>query len=93
MMADPVPVVVLPLAAPGTAVGRGDRGRGGRGRGERGRNPENVRARAVASTFKGNTPDMNGHVFQCHNEAANTSHFLKTIEALLEYINKNLNFP
>jgi len=36
---------------------------------------------------------MNGHVFQCHNEAANASQFLKTIEALSEYINKNLNFP
>ena len=35
---------------------------------------------------------MNGHVFQCHNEAANASQFLKTIEALSEYINKNLNF-
>jgi len=89
-MADQVPAVVLPVAAPGAAVGRGDRGRGGHGRGQgrgrgrygrgdRGRNPKNVRAQTAASTFKGNTPDMNSHVFQCHNEAANTSQFLKTI--------------
>jgi len=32
-------------------------------------------------------------VFQCHNEAANASQFLKTIEALSEYINKNMSFP
>jgi len=81
-MAKQVPAEVLPVAAPGVAVGRGDRGRGGRGRGQgrgrygrgdRGRNPTNARARTAASTSKGNTPDMNGNVFQCHNEAANTS--------------------
>lgn len=104
-MADPAPAAPLPVAAAGAAVGRGhqgrgDRGRGGRGRergrgryGRGGRNPESVRARVATPTFKGNTPDMNGHVFQCHNEAANASQFLKTIEALSEYINKNLNFP
>ena len=44
-----------------TASGRG----GGRGRGRsgsRGRGPR------VCSTFKGNTKEMNGHVFQCFNK-------------------------
>jgi hypothetical protein len=36
---------------------------------------------------------MNGHVFQSHNENASKNQFLKTVEALSEYINKNLDFP
>jgi hypothetical protein len=75
-----------------STIGYG-RGRGRHGRDDRGRNTANARARTAASTFKGNTPDMIGHVFQCHSEAANTSQFLKTVEALSEYINKNLSFP
>ena len=35
---------------------------------------------------------MNCHVFQCHNKTPGTQQFMKTVEALLEYINKTLNY-
>ena len=44
------------------------------------------------NSFKGNTLGMNGHVFQCHNEVANNNQFLKTVEALGEYISKTLDY-
>ena len=47
----------------------------------------------VRSTFKGNTEEMNGHVFQCFNECEDKKHFSKTIEALREYIAKKLKYP
>ena len=43
------------------------------------------------SKFRGNTDDMNGHVFQTHDEASNKQQFFKTLEALQEYINKKLD--
>jgi hypothetical protein len=45
------------------------------------------------SKFKGNTTEMNGHVFQTHDESNNKQQFFKTLEALQEYINKNLEHP
>ena len=36
---------------------------------------------------------MNGHVFQCFNECEDKKHFLKTVEALGEYIAKKLKYP
>jgi len=79
-----------------TASGRG----GGRGRGRsgsRGRgNRHGSRATTiprVCSTFKGNTEEMNGHVFQCFNECEDKKQFLKTLEALGEYIAKKLKYP
>ena len=71
---------------------RGGRSRGGRG-GQRtagsagGRGPPRP-----ASTFKGNTADMNGNVFQCFNENDNKNQFSKTVEALGEYIAKNMKY-
>ena len=47
---------------------------------------------AAAEKFKGDTEDMHGHVFQCHEESRNKQQFLKTLEALYTYINKNLDF-
>jgi hypothetical protein len=51
------------------------------------------------SNFKGKTAfnesndsGMNHHVFQCHDEASNSQQFEKTLDALLEYINKELEF-
>jgi len=73
----------------GTASGRG----GGRGRGRSGSRGRGIRhgSRAtttprVCSTFKGNTEEMNGHVCQCFNECEDKKQFLKTVEALGEYI-------
>jgi hypothetical protein len=44
------------------------------------------------SSFQGNTEGMNNHVFQCHNETQDRQQFEKTVEALLEYINKELKY-
>jgi hypothetical protein len=79
-----------------TASGRG----GGRGRGRSGSrgcgNRHGSRATTtprVRSTFKGNTEEMNGHVFQCFNECEDKKQFSKTVEALGEYITKKLKYP
>jgi len=90
--------VASPLIVPnsGTASGRG----GGQGRGRsrsRGRgNCHGSRATTtprVLSTFKGNTKEMKGHVFQCFNECEDKKQFSKTVEALGEYIAKKLKYP
>ena len=47
----------------------------------------------VCSTFKGNTEEMNGHVFQCFNKCEDKKHFSKTVEALGEYIARKLKYP
>ncbi|KAL7577099.1 hypothetical protein ACA910_019703 [Epithemia clementina (nom. ined.)] len=36
---------------------------------------------------------MNGHVFQCFNETSDKKQFSKTVEALGEYVAKNMKFP
>ena len=41
-------------------------------------------------TFKGSTPEMNGHVFECHGEGTEQKQFAKTVEELQHYANKNL---
>ena len=80
----------------GTASGRGSgrgRGRSGsRGRGNR-HGSRAITTPRVCSTFKGNTEEMNGHVFQCFNECEDKKHFSKTVEALGEYIAKKLKYP
>jgi hypothetical protein len=43
--------------------------------------------------FKGNTADMNGHVFECYDERGDRTQFSKTLEALGEYAFKNLKYP
>jgi hypothetical protein len=42
------------------------------------------------NSFQGNTEGMNSHLFQCHNETQDQQQFNKTVEALCEYINKEL---
>ena len=82
-------------AVPSASTGRG-RGRGRHsGRGQRsgdrttgGRGPPGNQPKG--SVFKGNTADMNGNVFQCFNENENKNQFNKTVEALGEYIAKNM---
>ena len=41
-------------------------------------------------TFKGDTEDMNGNVFQCYEEQANRRQYAKTFEALNAYVKKKL---
>ena len=36
---------------------------------------------------------MNGHVFQCFNEGGDKNEFVKTVEALHEYIAKKITYP
>ncbi|KAI2494383.1 hypothetical protein MHU86_20155 [Fragilaria crotonensis] len=43
-------------------------------------------------TFKGDTEDMNGNVFQCYEEQADRRQYAKTIEALDAYVKKKLNY-
>ena len=74
----------------GRAGGR-ERGAGrgpGRGRGVQPRHPPRK-----TTVFKGNTDAMNGHVFQCQKETQDKSAYLKTVEALGEYISKTLDYP
>jgi len=84
------------IPSSGTASGRGS----GRGRGQSGsRGRGNQHGSRVTTTprfrptFKGNTEEMNGHVFQCFNECEDKKHFLKTVEALGEYIAKKRKYP
>jgi len=90
--------VASPLIVPSgsAASGRG----GGRGRGRSGSrgcgNCHGSRATTtprVCSTYKGNTEEMNGHVFQCFNKCEDKKQFSKTVEALGEYIVKILKYP
>ena len=89
--------VAYPSIVPssGTASGRG----GGRGRGRSGSHGRGNRhgSRAtttprVRSTFKGNTEEMKGRVFQCFNECEDKKHFSKAVEALGAYITKKLKY-
>jgi hypothetical protein len=44
-------------------------------------------------TFKGNTLEMNGHVFDCFEERGDRTQFPKTLEVLGEYAANNLKHP
>jgi hypothetical protein len=88
----------IQTASTGRGHGRGNSGpgRGGqrgsynRNNRNQGRGQRNFNAR---STFKGNTADMNGHVFECYEERGDRTQFPKTLEALGEYAAKNLKHP
>jgi tartrate dehydratase beta subunit/fumarate hydratase class I family protein len=77
--------------------GHGRGGRSGRGRGNGSRNSRERRSgashRSVVPTFKGNTDDMKGHVFQSHGENTDKQQFTKTVGMLEEHINKTFMFP
>jgi hypothetical protein len=81
----------------GRGHGRGSLGAGRSGRGSHGRNNRNQnrggRSAITRSNFKGNTTDMNGHVFECYEERGDRTQFPKTLEALGEYAAKNLKHP
>ena len=71
------------------SCGRG-RGRGSAGRFGRGGRGGSATPAIIKSSFKGNTKDMNGHVFQVHHETVDLQQFDKTVEALSEYAMKTL---
>ncbi len=77
----------------------GGRGRGGRsnGRGNsegRGGTRSN-RSQPPARVFKGDTPEMRGHVFETHQERGAAGHLANqyetTIEHLIEYVGQHLS--
>jgi len=76
-----------PAVSSGNSAGRGrGRGRGGGRFGRGGRSGGGPTTPSVIKTsFKGNTKDMNGHVFQVHHETVDLQQFDKTVEALSEY--------
>ena len=39
-------------------------------------------------TFKGDTPDMNGHMFQCRSETTDPKQYSVTLKKLTHYVNK-----
>lgn len=45
------------------------------------------------NTFKGETHEMQGNVFQTLAESGDRRQFVKTLEALERYINKKLKYP
>jgi hypothetical protein len=80
-------------ASSGRGNGRGG-GRNGRGRGRgNGRGRRNNDRTPASRLFKGNTEGMNGHVFQCYTECSDKKQFSKTVEALGEYVAKNMKYP
>ena len=85
---------------PNPATGRGGRAthtrtrrpRGGnRLRGYPGRGHPRDR-KQHASSFKGDTSDMNGHVFQCHSETSDPKQFSVTLEKLSHYVFKTFKY-
>jgi len=48
--------------------------------------------RGPKTTFKGDTTDINGHVFQLFPESQNKRQYTKTMKALQRYVNKNCKF-
>ena len=77
----------------GRGGGRDGRGGGGGGRGGRGYNRTNRTLRTPHSHFKGDTSDMNGHVFQCHSKSTDTKQFSVTLEKLQHYVFKHFINP
>lgn len=78
-----------PSSGNNASRGRG-RGRGPAGRSGRGGRGGTATPTIIKSSFKGNTKDMNGHVFQVHHETVDLQQFDKTVEALSEYAMKSL---
>ena len=82
----------------GRGAGRGGRGYGryrgrgrGRGQGYQTAKHKGNRAPTPETKFKGETEDMNGHVFQTTAERKNNQQFERTLEALQAYAFKNLD--
>ena len=70
---------------------RGNRG-GTRQRGNGTGNSGSQVARTRTTSFKGNTADMNGNVFECYEEQDDHLQYAKTLEALDAYTTTKLMF-
>ena len=73
--------------------GREGRGGGNGNRGGRGHHRPNRPPKTPHSNFKGDTSDMNGHVFQCHSETSDAKQFSVTLEKLQHYVFKVFKNP
>ncbi len=79
-----------------STLGDGGRGRrsGGRGRHSNNHGKNNNGNKTTSGPFKGDSPEMNGHVYQCFGEGTGgQTQFMKTTEVLGQYIAKNIKFP
>ena len=76
----------------GRGRGRG-RGKNRAGRGRDATRPGAAAMSAAAAKFKGTTEEMDGHTFQLFEESNKSTQFDRTLEALAEYISKNLKNP
>ena len=72
---------------------RPGRGRDSQGRGHGRTTTYNSLTSVPKNKFRGNTPGMNGHVFQCFSEGGEAKQFTKTINVLGEYIGKTYTHP
>jgi hypothetical protein len=76
-----------------SSAGRGRSGRrgthSGRGRNGSGGNRNN---RSSSTSFRGSTPEMNGHVFECYEEQGDRRQYSKTLEALNGDVKKSCKF-
>jgi hypothetical protein len=69
------------------------RGRNGQRRGQNRSKQTTSNSNRTASIFKGHTTEMRGHVFECFSEGTKQGQFTKIVEALGEYIAKNVKNP
>ena len=65
---------------------------GNRQRGNGTGTPGSQAARSRTTSFKGNTTDMNGNVFECYEEQDDHLQYAKTLEALDAYTKTKLMF-
>lgn len=47
----------------------------------------------MTTNFKGTTPAMNGHVFECYDEQSDRRQFTKTVKALESHVKKTMKNP
>lgn len=74
----------------GRKVGHGKKDKNAR---NDGRDQKRQKTKHKSKDFKGETADMNGHVFQTFSKANDRMQFNKTVKALGHYINRNLKHP
>ena len=84
--------------ATGLNSGRGAAARArGRNRGARGTRGTNGTTRSDGrpprtTTFRGTTPEMGGHVFECYEEQTDRRQYAKTLEALEGHVKKTMKY-
>jgi hypothetical protein len=82
-----------PAASPGRGRTRGGRGRQRTARGAGAATTTATARTAAAANFKGETEEMNGHMFQCYEEQeGDRRQYAKTVEALGNHAKKTLKY-